>query len=60
MNAAAAAVENSRLRKIVRSSIGALWWRSISTKAGSSTAAAIRPPITSEDVQPEMPPLEIP
>ncbi len=60
MNAAAAAAENRRLWKIVRSSIGAGWWRSITTNAGSNTAAAIRPPITSGSPQPEMPPLEIP
>ena len=49
-----------RLRKIVRSSIGARARYSIATKAGSSTAAAIRPTITTGSLQPEMPPRETP
>ena len=60
MNAAAVAAANMRLRKIVRSSIGARSRRSISTNRGSSTAPAIRPPITSGSSQPEMPPRESP
>ena len=58
--AAPDAVENRRLRKIERSSIGALLRDSMSTNAGSSTTARIRPGIVSDEVQPSSPPLEIP
>ena len=60
MKAAAAAAENSLLWKIDRSSIGARWWRSTRTNAGRKIAAAISPPITTGELQPEIPPLEIP
>ena len=60
MNAAAVAAENSRLRKIVRSSIGARARCSIRTKAGSSTTEATNGQITIGSFQPERPPFEIP
>ena len=60
MNAAAAAAENSRFLKMLRSSIGDSARLSISTNAGRKIAAAIRPPITTGESQPEIPPLEIP
>ena len=60
MNAAPVAAANRRFSKIVRSSIGARPWRSISTNSGSSTTPAIRPPITTGSFQPLMPPLETP
>src|SRR5580704_13560089 len=60
MNAAPEAAANSRLEKIDRSSIGERWWRSMSTNAGRKIAAAIRPPITNGELQPERPPLETP
>ena len=60
MNAAPLAAANMRLRKIVRSSMGATPRCSIHTKAGRSTAAAMSPPITSGSFQPSMPPREIP
>ena len=60
MKAAPVAAAKSRLRKIVRSSIGALPRCSIRTNSGSRTAATIRLPITSGSSQPEMPPREIP
>ena len=60
MKAAAVAAANIRLRKMSRSSIGALPRCSIRTKSGSRIAAAISEPITSESSQPEMPPREIP
>ena len=46
MKAAALAAANRRLRNSVRSSIGAGERRSIAPTAGSSTAAAARPAIT--------------
>ncbi len=60
MNAAPVAAANRRFSKIVRSSIGARPWRSISTNSGSSTTPAIRPPITTGSFQPLIPPLETP
>ena len=60
MNAAPAAAEKSRFEKIRRSSIGARWRCSITTNSGNSTAARIRPPITTGELQPEIPPLEMP
>jgi uncharacterized protein with beta-barrel porin domain len=60
MNAAAVAAAKSRLRKMSRSSIGALPRCSISTNSGSRRAAAARLAITSVSSQPEMPPREIP
>ena len=60
MKAAPVAAANIRLRKMVRSSIGAVALLSISTKSGSRTAAAIREAITIGSVQPERPPLETP
>jgi hypothetical protein len=60
MNDAAEAAANRRFEKIERSSIGALTRRSITTKSGIRTAAAIRPPMTSGLFQPEIPPLEMP
>ncbi len=60
MKAAAEAAANRRLEKIVRSSIGALVRRSIKTHKGNSTAAAIRPAITTGFPQPDSPPLETP
>ena len=47
MKAAPVAAAKSRFSKIVRSSIGELARRSISTNSGSSTAPAIRLAITS-------------
>jgi len=55
MNAAAVAAANSRSSKIDRSSIGARLRCSISTKAGSRTIAAARPPITIGSFQPDSP-----
>ena len=60
MNAAAVAAENIRLRKIVRSSIGAGTRLSISTNSGSRIAPAISEPSVSGSLQPEMPPRETP
>ena len=60
MKAAAVAAAKSRFSKIVRSSIGARPWRSMSTHSGSRTTAATRPPMTTGSSQPEMPPLEMP
>ena len=60
MKAAPVAAANIRLRKMVRSSIGALPRCSIRTNSGSSTALATSEPITSESSQPEIPPREIP
>ena len=60
MNAAPVAAANRRFSKIVRSSIGARPWRSMSTNSGSSTTPAIRPPITTGSFQPLIPPLETP
>ena len=45
---------------MLRSSIGAFCRRSMMTKAGRNTAAAMSAGMTSEELQPEMPPLEIP
>ena len=58
MKAAPVAAENIRFWKMVRSSIGALASRSISTKSGSSSAAASSETITMGSFQPEMPPFE--
>ena len=55
MKAAAVAAANSRFSKIVRSSIGARWCFSISTKSGSSTTPATIPPIVSGSAQPFRP-----
>ena len=60
MNAAPVAAANSRFSKIERSSIGARWWRSISTNTGSSTTPATMPPIVHGSVQPFRPPRESP
>ena len=60
MNAAPVAAANSRFSKIVRSSIGARWCLSISTKIGSSTTPTTIPPIVSGSVQPLSPPRESP
>ena len=60
MNAAAVAAANSRFLNTVRSSIGARERRSISTHAGSSVTAALRPPITIGSFQPLRPPRETP
>ena len=55
MNAAPVAAANSRLRKIVRSSIGARWRRSISTNSGSRTTPATIPAIVNGSPQPLRP-----
>ena len=60
MNAAPVAAANIRLRKMLRSSIGALPRCSIRTNSGSRMTLAISEPITSGSFQPEMPPREIP
>ena len=60
MNAAAVAAANRRLLNSFRSSIGARERRSISTHAGSSTAAAARLTITIGSSHPLSPPLETP
>jgi len=60
MKAAPLAAAKRRLRKIERSSIGALPRCSMMMKSGSRIAERIRLPITSESSQPEMPPRESP
>ena len=60
MKAAAVAAENSRSRKMLRSSIGALPRRSITTNRGRKTAAAARLVNVTGSIQPFMPPREIP
>ncbi len=46
------------LRKSERSSIGDVTWRSITTKSGSRTIAATKPPITSGSSQPVSAPFD--